>query len=88
MICGIYKITSPTGKIYIGQSINIQARIKGYGKLKKSVQTLLFRSIKKHGWDAHKIEILQECEIESLDVFEVYFIKLFNSFNIHRMDLT
>lgn len=26
-ICGIYKITSPSGKIYIGQSIDIKRRI-------------------------------------------------------------
>ena len=29
-ICGIYKITSPTGKIYIGQSANIKSRITNY----------------------------------------------------------
>ena len=27
---GIYKITSPTNKIYIGQSINVENRIKTY----------------------------------------------------------
>jgi len=26
-ICGIYKITSPTGKIYIGQSVDIMRRL-------------------------------------------------------------
>ena len=29
-ICGIYKITSPSNKIYIGQSININNRIVHY----------------------------------------------------------
>jgi len=27
---GVYKITSPTGKVYIGSSIDIEKRIKHY----------------------------------------------------------
>jgi len=27
---GIYKITSPSNKVYIGQSINIEKRFKSY----------------------------------------------------------
>jgi hypothetical protein len=30
IICGIYKITSPSGKIYIGESENIPNRIYYY----------------------------------------------------------
>lgn len=30
--CGIYKITSPTGRIYIGQAIDIEKRRRGYFK--------------------------------------------------------
>jgi predicted GIY-YIG superfamily endonuclease len=26
--CGIYKITSPTGKVYIGQAVDIERRLK------------------------------------------------------------
>ena len=32
IICGIYKITSPTGRIYIGQSKNIKQRFRDYNK--------------------------------------------------------
>ena len=32
-VVGIYKITSPSGKIYIGQSIDIQKRFKHYKQL-------------------------------------------------------
>ena len=38
IICGIYKITSPSGKIYIGQSINIKSRWKYYEKLRCNKQ--------------------------------------------------
>jgi len=35
---GIYKITSPTHRIYIGQSINIEQRWKGYSITKLKSQ--------------------------------------------------
>ncbi len=31
MTCGIYKITSPSGRVYVGHSVNIElAAYKGY----------------------------------------------------------
>lgn len=61
-ICGIYKITSPSGRIYIGQSININFRWKQYKKLQAcNKQILLFRSFKKYGVDNHIFEIIEEC---------------------------
>jgi predicted GIY-YIG superfamily endonuclease len=41
MSIGIYKITSPSNKIYIGQSINIERRIKQY-KLLKEIKKFIF----------------------------------------------
>ena len=42
MSIGIYKITSPTRKIYIGQSINIEKRQSQYRNLnKKGIGNLL-----------------------------------------------
>ena len=38
---GIYKITSPTGKIYIGQSVNIKNRIRRYKNIDCKSQTKL-----------------------------------------------
>lgn len=46
---GIYKITSPTNKIYIGQSVNIEKRLKSYKDNLPKSQTLLLRSFLKHG---------------------------------------
>lgn len=37
-ICGIYKITSPSSKIYIGQSKNISKRYKTYKKYNEPKQ--------------------------------------------------
>lgn len=64
----IYKITSPSGKVYIGQTINIKSRIndyKGFETLsnKTKNQSKLYNSLKKYGWDNHIFEIIDECII-------------------------
>lgn len=63
---GIYKITSPTGKIYIGSSINIEKRVKYYKSLDCKGQKRLFASLKKYGFDNHSFEIIEECSVEEL----------------------
>ena len=78
--CGIYKIISPSGKIYIGQSSNIDWRWEQYKKYPSSYigQTRLYNSIKKYGYENHKLEIVELCSIEQLDEKEVYWGLYFN----------
>jgi hypothetical protein len=65
-ICGIYKITSPTNRVYIGQSNDIRRRLLTYFEPKGgSSQVRLKASFNKHGIDLHNLIILEECE-ESL----------------------
>ena len=65
MTTGIYRITSPTGKIYIGQSINVEQRFYFYRKGKNyKTQTRLKHSIEKHGIDKHLFEVIQTCPAE------------------------
>jgi hypothetical protein len=55
-IIGIYKITSPSNKIYIGQSNNILYRWKYcYKKLNCKSQRHLYNSLMKYGFDNHVI---------------------------------
>ena len=58
---GIYKITSPSGKCYIGQSIDIERRWNGYINSGAPEQPKLHRSLIKYGPDKHKFEIIEEC---------------------------
>jgi group I intron endonuclease len=81
IICGIYKITSPTKKIYIGQSVDIEKRWWNYRGLNCKAQTRLYRSLKKHGIKKHKFEILQECKREELNDLEKYYVDLYQCFN-------
>lgn len=75
---GIYKITSPTNKVYIGQSTNIEKRFKAYFKLRCKSQIKLYRSFIKHGVENHTFEILLECEIHELNNKERYFQDLYS----------
>jgi group I intron endonuclease len=78
-IIGIYKITSPSGKIYIGQSTNIKQRWNIHKGKYNSVSTKLHRSLIKYGVDNHIFEIIEECSIEKLNEREIYWIKFYNS---------
>jgi len=88
-ICGIYKITSPSGKIYIGQSVNVLSRKSRYVNLHCEKQIILYRSLKKYGWDEHDFKIIRECSRDELNKLERYYIKQYNTFNSeHGMNLT
>lgn len=76
---GIYKITSPNGKIYIGQTIDSKRRFRHYKDLKCKEQPRLYRSLVKHGVDNHKFEVIWECEKDKLTKWERYFQDKFES---------
>jgi len=76
---GIYKITNPNGRVYIGQSINIERRFDSYSRCDCKGQTKIYNSIKKHGFLKHKVEVLVYCDISELNEKEAYYIELYNS---------
>jgi group I intron endonuclease len=63
---GVYSITSPTGKVYVGSSKHIEVRWKSYKKLRCKDQTKIYRSLIKHGVDNHIFKVLIECEAHEL----------------------
>lgn len=71
-ICGIYKITSPSNRVYTGQGINLYDRLVKYKNLQCKGQTRLYKSLLKYGWEAHTFEIIEECEFEQLNIRERY----------------
>jgi len=80
---GIYKITNPKGKVYIGQSIHIEKRFKTYKNFgsNTSKQIKLYRSFKKYGFINHKFETLIECNLDELNELERYYQDLFDVLN-------
>ena len=69
---GIYKIISPSGKIYIGQSRDIEKRFKQYQSGSGKTQIRLIHSFNKYNVENHIFEIIEECDIENLNIRERY----------------
>lgn len=79
---GIYKITSPNNRIYIGQSLNIEKRFNQYNRLKNcKSQIKLYRSFLKHSVENHFFEIIEECSVELLNERERYWQDYYNVLN-------
>lgn len=84
-VTGIYKITNTVnGKCYIGQSTNLGKRIK------KHIDTLLNGSNRnehlqnaynKYGAGCFTIEIIEECDENSLDEREIFWIDFYKSYD-------
>lgn len=74
----IYKLTSPTNKIYIGQSKNINCRFSQYKHNKCKGQPKLYYALEKYGWDNFSKEILEYVDIDMSDDRERFWIKNFN----------
>ncbi len=70
---GVYKIVSPIGKVYIGQSVDIKKRFRVYKSLHCKSQIRLYRSFLKHGVLNHTFEVLEECSIEKLNDIERHY---------------
>jgi group I intron endonuclease len=75
----IYKITSPTGKIYIGSTIDTIERFKHYKNLDCKGQRKLYNSLLRHGYENHTIEIIETCSIGNLFKLERHYGLLFKS---------
>ena len=76
---GIYKITSPSDKVYIGQSIDIERRFRHYKRMVCKEQIKIFNSMLKYGVDAHIFEVLELCDTEDLNNRERYYQDLYDS---------
>lgn len=77
-IIGIYKITSPNKRVYIGQSVDIERRFNDHRLYNKNQKTKLKKSFDKYGADKHQFEILCECDTSALNRIERYYQDLFN----------
>lgn len=79
--CVIYKIISPSNRIYIGQTVNFKIRYKKYKNLNCKRQIRLYNSFLKYGVENHIFEIVEECLIENLNNRERYYQDLYNVLN-------
>ena len=86
---GIYKITSPSGKFYIGSSANIHIRWLAHKtmlKRQKHHSFYLQRACNKYGLESLTIEVVKLCAVDELFCEEQFYIDSLNpSYNICRI---
>jgi group I intron endonuclease len=75
----IYKITSPSGRIYVGQSKNIEKRLSYYSGLQCVEQRKIYASLVKYGWENHTFEIIETCFYSDINEREKHWISFYNS---------
>jgi group I intron endonuclease len=87
---GIYKITSPSGKIYIGKTKNLFQRFGKYKSLHCVKQNKLYNSFLKYGFGNHVVEIIElSNDLQNLNEKEIFYIKEYKSYNTsHGLNLT
>jgi group I intron endonuclease len=63
----VYKITSPSGRIYIGSTrMDIKKRWKKYNSKQASKQVKIYNSIQKYGINNHVFEIIWEGDVKDM----------------------
>ena len=82
---GIYLITNlSNGKVYVGQSIRIEARFDQHKSSLKGgyhENSHLQRAYNLYGADSFKFDILEECTLDVIDNRERHWISYYNSTN-------
>ena len=79
---GVYKITSPSGKVYIGQSSNIHRRMVEHLCDSKKIVNKLYSSVKKYGFNSHDIEVLFLSDVQyERNRMEQFYINYYDSIN-------
>ena len=80
----IYKITSPNGEVYIGQTINPRKRKSDYRCNSFKKQTHLWNNCQKYNWNpSDTFEVIDEClcgeDKKDINDREIYWISFFDS---------
>lgn len=88
----IYKITSPTNKLYVGKTYNLKHRIASHKCASKQGKNLiLHNSIRKYGWNNHVFEVIEEVADELMNEREIYWVSELKTYcyeNENGMNMT
>jgi group I intron endonuclease len=79
----IYKLTSPSGKVYIGRAVHFKKRMMTHKHTAKSgVKRPLYEAIRKYGWESFIKEIIDSAETnEAAYELELRYIIEYDSAN-------
>ena len=80
---GIYMWTSPSGKSYIGQAVNLKKRYNSFLRFNKNYSgDKINNARKKYNNESDwKYEVLEYCDVNELDEREKYYIALYDTIN-------
>lgn len=82
MNSGIYMWTSPCGKSYIGQSVNLNRRKKTFINFSKYRHGKIYYARKKYCKESDWVyKVLEYCDVDKLDEREQYYIELYDTMN-------
>lgn len=93
IICGIYGILSPTGKLYIGQSFDIVKRFHNYYNNPSHYikQPKLYNSLKKYSAEEHKYGLIHELpnDIDQyiIDEYEKIYINAYKELGVELLNV-
>ena len=82
---GIYKIINKiNGKIYVGQSIDIEERwkqheYKAFNINSNAYNSAIHQAFRKYGVENFEYQVIELCSIEELDTKEIYWIEKLNT---------
>lgn len=85
---GIYKITSPSNKVYVGQAVNIYKRWRTYKSGHHSRQRKLSRSFNKYGVENHVFEVIERCNVDDLNSRERHWQEYYNVIGENGLNLS
>lgn len=82
-LVAVYKVTNTlTGKVYIGQSIDLRKRVSEYNTAARYEKTrAIDRVIANYGTENFVLTILEECNKEVINDREAYYIELYKATN-------
>ena len=87
---GIYVLTSPSGKQYVGRDVNLPSRVKKHLSGKDTECRHAHKAIKKYGADAFDVEIIQYPGIshEALNAVEHWWVRRLQTLSPSGYNLT
>lgn len=87
---GIYKITSPNGDVYIGQSVKLHKRLRDF-KYSAFKNWKMQNSINKYGWENHIKKIIHELPSDVsqtvLDAYEVIYMQAYIDCGVNLLNI-
>lgn len=88
---GIYKITTPSNYLYIGQSMNIKKRWNDHKWPNKKSISLISRSVKKYGYKNHIFQMVHELPIDidkkTLSIYESFYMNAYREAGIKLINI-